>query len=117
MTTSVSLAIYLALITGTAGGILVLSHFLGRRPLTAEKTVPYECGMDGIDRPTTLFAIKFYIIALVFVIFHVETVFVYLWAVVVRDLGFYGWVAMLIFIEILLLPFVYMWKKGALKWE
>jgi len=117
VTTSVSLAIYLVLIIAAAGGILILSRFLGRRPLTAEKTVPYECGMDAVSRPTTLFAIKFYIIALVFVIFHVETVFVYLWAVVARELGLYGWIAMLVFIEILLLPLLYMWKKGALKWE
>lgn len=97
--------------------IVVISHFLGKRPMTAVKTIPYECGMDPIDKPSSLFSIKFYVVALVFVIFDVETVFIYLWAIIVEKMGVFGLVEMAVFIGILLIAFAYVWRKGGLKWE
>jgi len=117
MTSANSLFFYTFLVIGFAIGTLVVSHYVGRRHMTSEKTVPYECGMSPIGQPSTLFSIKFYIIALVFVIFDVETVFIYLWAVVVKKLGFFGLVEMGAFIGILLVAFFYVWKKGGLSWE
>jgi NADH-quinone oxidoreductase subunit A len=117
MTSAGSLFFYAFLVVGFAVGILLVSHYVGRRCITSEKTFPYECGMSPFDRPSTLFSIKFYIIALIFVIFDVETVFIYLWAVVVKKLGFFGLVEMGVFIGILLVAFFYVWKKGGLSWE
>jgi NADH-quinone oxidoreductase subunit A len=73
--------------------------------------------MDPIDKPTTLFSIKFYVIALVFVVFDVETVFIYLWAIIVDKMGLFGLIEMVVFIGILLVAFFYVWRKGGLKWE
>ena len=117
MTSAASLFMYSLLVVGFAAGTLMVSHYLGQRPLTAEKTKPYECGMDPIDTPATVFSIKFYIVALIFVIFDVETVFIYLWALVVKKLGLFGLIEMAVFIGILLIAFFYVWKKGGLHWE
>jgi NADH-quinone oxidoreductase subunit A len=117
MAPSVSIFIYALLVVGSAAGIILLSHFIGRRPMSSDKTVPYECGMDPIEKPTTLFSIKFYIVALIFVIFDVEIVFIYLWAIIVRDMGLFGLIEMAVFIGILLIAFFYVWRKGGFDWE
>jgi NADH-quinone oxidoreductase subunit A len=117
MTPSVSLFTYTLLVVGTAVVIILTSRFLGRRPMSSDKSVPYECGMDPIEKPTTLFSIKFYIIALIFVIFDVEIVFIYLWAIIVRDMGLFGLIEMTVFIGILFIAFFYVLKKGGFNWE
>jgi len=117
MTSAGSLFTYSLLVAGFAIGTLVVSHYLGQSPLTPEKTRPYECGMNPIDKPDTLISIKFYIIALIFVIFDVETVFIYLWALVLKKLGLFGLCEMAVFIGILLIAFFYVWKQGGLHWE
>jgi len=114
---SLSLFVYTLLVVGTAVAIILLSHFLGKRPLTDEKTIPYECGMDPLDTRKHRFSIKYYIVALLFVIFDVEIVFIYLWAISVRDMGLFGLLEMFIFVGILLVAFVYAWIKGGLTWE
>ena len=117
MPNNVTLFIFILLVVSAALGIPLLSYFLGKRPLTLEKTVPYECGMDPIDQPASLFSVKFYKIALIFVIFDVETVFVYLWAVIAKEMGGVGLIEIFIFIVILLIPLIYAWQEGDLKWE
>lgn len=117
MAPSLSLFVYTLLVVGTAVAIILLSHFLGKRPLTDEKTIPYECGMDPLDTRKHRFSIKYYIVALLFVIFDVEIVFIYLWAISVRDMGLFGLLEMFIFVGILLVAFVYAWIKGGLTWE
>ena len=117
MAPSLSLFVYALLVAGTAGVIILVSHYLGKRPLTAEKTIPYECGMNPLDTGKSRFSVKFYIVALLFVIFDVETVFIYLWAVSVREMGSFGLLEMAVFIGILLVAFAYVWKKGGLTWE
>lgn len=117
MTTNLALLIFIALVASISLGIPLLSHFIGKRPLTTEKTVPYECGMDPIDQPASLFSMRFYKIALIFVIFDVETVFIYLWAVVTKEMGVFGLIEITIFIAILLVPLLYAWQEGDLKWE
>lgn len=117
MAPSFSLFVYTLLVVGTAVAIILLSRYLGKRPLTDEKTIPYECGMDPLDTGKHRFSIKYYIVALLFVIFDVEIVFIYLWAVSVRDMGLFGLFEMFVFIGILLVAFAYAWKKGGLTWE
>jgi len=117
MTASLSISIFLLLVVGSAALILLVSHRVGRRPLTAEKDVPYECGMPPIEKEHTQFPVRFYKVALLFVIFDVEIVFLYLWAVVVRDLGVFGLVEMFVFIAILLAALAYVWRKGDLNWD
>jgi len=115
--TSYSLFFYIFLVVFSGVAIIAISRFLGKRPLTAVKTIPYECGMDPIDKPNALFSIKFYVVALVFVIFDVETVFIYLWAIIVEKMGIFGLIEMAVFIGILLIAFAYVWRKGGLEWE
>ncbi|HQM91282.1 MAG TPA: NADH-quinone oxidoreductase subunit A [Syntrophales bacterium] len=117
MTPSLSIFVFLLLAAGSAALILLVSHGVGRRPLTPGKDVPYECGMPPADRASTQFPIRFYKMALLFVVFDVEIVFLYLWAVVVRDLGVFGLVEMFAFIAVLLAALVYVWRKGDLQWE
>jgi NADH-quinone oxidoreductase subunit A len=117
MTPSLSIFIYLVLAAGSAALILLVSHRVGRRPLTPEKDVPYECGMQPVERVNTQFPVRFYKMALLFVVFDVEIIFLYLWAVVVRDLGVFGLVEMFVFIAVLLAALAYVWRKGDLQWE
>jgi NADH-quinone oxidoreductase subunit A len=112
----------IAVVLGVAGFLgLALTGaavVLGPRRPSAVKDEPFECGSppspgDARQR----FAIKFYVVALLFIIFDVETVFLYPWAVLFRDLGWFGFVEMGIFVAVLAIGLFYVWKKGALDWE
>ncbi len=87
-----------------------------RRPYT-QKLYPYESGNPPVGEPRQQFSIKFFIIAMLFVVFDVEAVFMYPWAVAYDKLGIYGFVEMMLFIFILLVGYIYVWKKGAFDWE
>jgi NADH-quinone oxidoreductase subunit A len=98
-------------------GSVVLSRLIGVKKPSAVKLAPYECGMPLLGSAQDRFSIKFYLVAIAFVVFDVEVAFLYPWAVVFRDLGWYGFSAMGIFLFVLILGLVYDWKKGALEWE
>jgi NADH-quinone oxidoreductase subunit A len=98
------------LVTILAGGLVRL-----RRPY-ADKMIPYESGITPVGEPGHRFRISFYIVAMLFVVFDVEAVFLYPWAIVFTKIGLYGLVEMLLFIVILLIGFIYAWKKGAFTW-
>lgn len=83
----------------------------------SEKLSPYECGIPPLMGARERFSIRFYIIAMLFLLFDVEAVFMYPWAVVYRKIGLYGFIEMMLFILILLVGYVYAWKKRALEWE
>jgi NADH-quinone oxidoreductase subunit A len=104
-------------VTAVALLILVLSYLSGRRVPTKEKLSPYECGMEPIEDARGKFPIKFYLIAILFIIFDIEVVFLYPWAVVYRKLALFGLIEMGVFLFILLVGYFYIIKKGALKWE
>jgi NADH-quinone oxidoreductase subunit A len=104
-------------VTAVALLILVLSYLFGRRVPTKEKLSPYECGMEPIEDARGKFPIKFYLIAILFIIFDIEVVFLYPWAVVYRKLALFGLIEMGVFLFILLVGYFYIIKKGALKWE
>jgi NADH-quinone oxidoreductase subunit A len=113
--------------------ILGLSHLVIRRRITAEKDTPYESGMPPLGDARERFSVKFYMVAMLFIIFDIETVFMIPWGVFYRQLScavplvngfcpagnvsFFGLGEMLVFITILLVGFVYVWKKGALQWD
>ena len=109
--------LYLILVTGMMVFIVVVSHFIGRKELTDVQKIPYECGFDPAGPKEAYFPVKFYIIAMLFIVFDIEIVFFYPWAVIYKSLGLFGLVEMLIFILVLVLGLVYVIKKGALRWE
>ena len=98
-------------------GSVVFSRLIGQKKPSAVKLAPYECGMPLIGSAQDRFSIKFYIVAMLFILFDIEVVFLYPWAVMFKRLGFFGFVEMGVFISILLVGFIYVWKKGALEWE
>jgi NADH-quinone oxidoreductase subunit A len=104
-----------------AAGICVVmwagGHFLGPKNPNAEKLQPYECGNDTSGARGVKVAVKYYLTAILFVVFDIEVVFIYPWAILFKELGLMGFVAMLVFIAVLLIALVYVWKKGALEWE
>lgn len=109
--------IFLVLSIVFAGGVLLLSYLVGRRSETREKLMPYECGVDPVGDARVRFSVKFYLVAMLFIVFDLESVFLYPWAVIYRELGIFGFIEMLIFIIILVIGFIYVWGKGALDWE
>ena len=94
-----------------------LAALLGPRRPSAVKAAPFECGSDPIGSARERFGVKFYLIALLFIVFDVEAVFVYPWAVLLKDLGWAGYIEMAIFAFTLVVGLAYVWKKGALDWE
>ena len=104
-----------------ASAIVILSWIIGYRRPTRAKLSPYECGMTPIGDTRERFSVKFYLVAMLFILFDVEAVFLYPWAVILRDLknngeGRFGLIEMLVYIAIVLVGFFYIWKKGALDW-
>lgn len=100
-----------------AGGMLGASAILGRRMRDPVKSSPYESGMKPVGNARERFSVKFYLVAMVFILFDIEAVFLYPWAVVYRHLGLFGFFEMLLFIVLVLCGFFYIWKKGVLDWS
>src|SRR6201997_2263583 len=88
------------------------------RPENPSKTklMPYECGIDPVDNARGRYTVRYYIIAILFVVFDVETIFLFPWAVKFKALGVYGLIEMLVFLAILIAGYIWVWKKGALEW-
>ncbi|MCG6896525.1 MAG: NADH-quinone oxidoreductase subunit A [Thiocapsa sp.] len=98
-------------------GPLVLGYLLGPRRPDAEKDSPYECGFEAFESARLKFDVRYYLVAILFIIFDLEIAFLFPWAVVLDELGMFAFWAMFIFLGILVVGFVYEWKKGALEWE
>jgi NADH-quinone oxidoreductase subunit A len=113
----IAVLIMFFLAAATAVGMLVATTLIGPGKKFADKMEPFECGESPIVSPKQRFSVKFYLVALFFVIFDIEAVFVYPWAVLFKDLGMFGFVEMMIFITILAIGLIYVWKRGALEWE
>ena len=111
------LLIHLLVILGFAAFILILSHKLGRRQEEKEKAAPYECGIRPVGKPRQRYSMKFYIIAILFILFDIEIVFLFPWAINLKALGGIGFMEMFLFVGILGLGLVYAWRKGALEWD
>ena len=111
------LVIYILLAIATAGGMLFASYLLGPRRKREAKDTPYECGMPVTGTARERFSVKFYLVALAFLLFDIETVFLIPWAVVYKKLGAAGVVEAAVFILILAFGLYYIWKRGALEWD
>jgi NADH-quinone oxidoreductase subunit A len=102
---------------GFAATNIIIPFVVGPYRPTREKLSPYESGMTEIKPPRERFPIKFYVVAMLFLLFDIEAISFYPWATLLRQLRFPGFIEMFIFVVILLVGFVYIWKKGALDWE
>jgi NADH-quinone oxidoreductase subunit A len=111
------LIILLVLSTILAALAVILGHLFGPRRATSRKSLPYESGMRPIGPGTRRMPVHFYLVAVLFILFDIEVVFFLPWAVVFKKLGLFGFIEMGIFIAILLVGYVYAWKKGALEWD
>ena len=112
---------FIGLLTAVAIGLgvapLILARFVAPKKPGQSKQAPYECGLESTGDPWVQFRVQYYIYALLFVIFDVEIIFIYPWALVWRGLGLVVFVEMILFLGILAVGLVYAWKKGVLEWE
>ena len=117
LTEYLPIAVLLIIATGFAALVVVIGHLFGPRRPTKRKSLPYESGMTPIGPGTRRMPVRFYLVAVLFILFDIEVVFFLPWAIVFRSLGLFGFVEMVIFVLILVIGYVYAWKKGALEWE
>jgi len=111
-----SILIMIALGAGFALISVLLSRVLGPRKPTPEKAAPYECGMPPVGDARERQSVKFYLVAMIFLLFDIEVAFLYPWAMALRDLGWSGFVQVALFLALLLAGYVYVWRKGVLDW-
>lgn len=117
MSSYLALGIYSGILLATAAGIIGLSALVGGGFRRRRKLAPYECGAPLFQSARLRFAVKFYLVAILFVLFDVEIVFLVPWALIYRDLGRFGLVEMGIFLLVLAFGLFYAWKRGALEWD
>jgi len=98
-----------------AGG--VVSRLVGVHRPDPEKLSPYECGFEAFEDARMKFDVRYYLVAILFILFDLEIAFLFPWAVVLQEIGLFGFMAMMLFLGILVVGFIYEWKKGALEWE
>jgi NADH-quinone oxidoreductase subunit A len=112
------LPVVILLVLATAFAVLsvVASRLVGPRRPTPAKLAPYECGIVPERVPRDRFPVKFYVVAMLFIVFDVETIFLFPWAVTFRQLGLFGLVEMAIFIGLVFVAYVYVWQRGGLEW-
>lgn len=96
---------------------LVLTLFLAEQKPNAEKLSAYECGFEAFEDARLQFDVRFYLLAILFVVFDLESAFLFPWAIVLDQIGLFGFVEMVLFLLVLLVGYIYAWKKGALQWE
>lgn len=109
--------IFLAIASGFAVIALAASFLLGKQNPDPEKNSAYECGFPAFEDARTKFDVRFYLVAILFIIFDLEVAFLFPWAISLNDIGLYGFWSMVVFLGILTIGFIYEWKKGALDWE
>jgi NADH-quinone oxidoreductase subunit A len=109
--------VQIAIAIAVAAGLVATSFLLGKKVRDKVKDSPYECGIVPTGSARERFSVKFYLVAIVFILFDIEAVFLYPWVVVYRELKMFAFVEMLLFIALVLAGFFYIWKKGALDWS
>lgn len=109
--------VFILIACGLGAALLLVGRVMGGSNSDSEKNSPYECGFEEIGSARFLFDVRFYLVAILFIIFDLETAFFVPWAAVLRDVGWGGFFAMMIFLALLVVGFIYEWKKGALEWE
>lgn len=111
----VLLFIFVGIAMGAAP--MLLGAILGPHRPDAEKNSPYECGFEAFDDARMKFDVRYYLVAILFILFDLEIAFLFPWAIVLKEIGMFGFVSMLVFLGILTVGFIYEWMKGALEWE
>jgi NADH-quinone oxidoreductase subunit A len=111
--------ILLFILVGLGVGVVpvALGRLIGPNKPDSEKLSPYECGFEAFEDARMRFDVRYYLVAILFILFDLEIAFLFPWAIVLDQIGTFGFVAMLIFLAILVVGFIYEWKKGALEWE
>ena len=111
--------ILLFIVVGLAVGVVpvILGSVLGPNRPDSEKLSPYECGFEAFEDARMRFDVRYYLVAILFILFDLEIAFLFPWAVSLDAIGFFGFVSMMVFLTILVVGFIYEWKKGALEWE
>ena len=111
------IVIFVAIAAALSGGGVALSYLIAPRSPDNEKLTPYECGFDAFEDARRKFDVRYYLIAILFIIFDLEVAFLFPWAISLSEIGLLGFISMMIFLGILTVGFIYEWKKGALEWE
>ena len=111
--------ILMFVIIGVVVGVvaMLLGKLISPSRPDPEKNSPYECGFEAFEDARMKFDVRYYLVAILFILFDLEIAFLFPWAVVLREIGMFGFVAMLVFLAILVVGFIYEWKRGALEWE
>jgi NADH-quinone oxidoreductase subunit A len=111
--------ILLFIIVGLAVGVapIVLGKLVAPNKPDSEKNSPYECGFEAFEDARMKFDVRYYLVAILFILFDLEIAFLFPWAVVLKEIGLFGFVSMMVFLAILVVGFIYEWMKGALEWE
>ena len=109
--------VFLGVATGIGALLLVLGFLIGRGSKDEEKLSPYECGFEAFDDSRMKFDVRYYLVAILFIIFALEIAFLVPWAVSLDTVGTFGLLAMALFLAVLVVGFIYEWKKGALEWD
>lgn len=117
MSEYIGMTLMLLFATGIAVGMVVLTSVLGPKKNFADKMEPFECGESQLVSPHQRFSVKFYLVAVLFILFDIEAVFLFPWAILYRKLGIFGFVEMSVFILILGIGLFYVWRRGGLDWE
>jgi len=109
--------VFLGIAIGVAAAAVIASMVVARQRPDAEKTSAYECGFEAFDDARAKFDVRFYLVAILFIIFDLEVAFLFPWAISLADIGTLGFWSMMVFLGVLTVGFAYEWKKGALEWE
>jgi NADH-quinone oxidoreductase subunit A len=109
--------IFIGIATGLATMIIMASFMVARQRPDAEKLSPYECGFEPFEDARGRFDVRFYLVAILFIIFDLEVAFLFPWAVSLGNIGLFGFWSMMVFLGVLTIGFIYEWRKGALEWE
>ena len=112
---TIVLFLFIALVLSC--GFIILNYFFSPKSPDPEKLSPYECGFEPFNDSRMEFDVRFYLVAILFIIFDLEIAFLFPWAISLGTIGLYGYLSMLVFLFILTIGFIYEWKKGALDWE
>jgi NADH-quinone oxidoreductase subunit A len=109
--------LFLGIAIGLSGVIVLASLIVARQKPDSEKVSAYECGFDAFGDARARFDVRFYLVAILFIIFDLEVAFLFPWAISLGNIGVYGFWSMVVFLGVLTVGFIYEWKKGALEWE
>jgi len=117
MAAYIPILVFLAIATVIAVAMLVIPRVIAPKRPYGEKQSAYECGFEAFDDARGRFDIRFYLVAILFVVFDLEVAFLFPWAVAFDSIGMFGFISMMLFLGVLVVGFIYEWKKGALEWE